>query len=134
MMSQLFSFHGHINRSTFWIIYAPIALFSLVVITGIKFIQEDITVTLDSFLHLQDAPLYFLKSPVPLLPKIIIFIIMSILTWIQLATYTKRLHDLDKSGWYSLLVFLPPAVSALLLIYLGFVPGKTGINKCEEKF
>ncbi len=40
----------------------------------------------------------------------------------------KRLHDLDKSGWF-LLIFLIPIVGLLLALYLLFFPGTPGPNR-----
>ncbi len=45
------------------------------------------------------------------------FIIISL--WVSLAAYAKRLHDLDKSGWWAL-ISLIPYISIILLIYCGF--------------
>ena len=42
-----------------------------------------------------------------------------LLIWISIAAYIKRLHDLDKSGWWSLIMFLP-LFWFWLLIYCGF--------------
>lgn len=39
-----------------------------------------------------------------------------------------RLHDMNYSGWYSLLILIP-FVNLLLLIYLFFVPGTDGQNQ-----
>lgn len=41
---------------------------------------------------------------------------------------TRRLHDLDQSGWLSLLLFIPP-INAILGVYLTFFPGKEDENK-----
>lgn len=40
----------------------------------------------------------------------------------------RRLHDLDHSGWFSLLI-LVPFVNLLLALYLLFAPGKSGANR-----
>ena len=53
-------------------------------------------------------------------------------TWVLLATYVKRLHDLDKSGWIVLIILIP-FVGLLLILYLGFAPGSSGANKYGEK-
>jgi len=39
--------------------------------------------------------------------------------WISFALYVKRLHDLDKKGWISLLLFVPFA-NIYVFIVCGF--------------
>ncbi len=40
----------------------------------------------------------------------------------------RRLHDLDKSGWFMLLI-LVPFVNLIFLLYLWFMPGTVGYNR-----
>lgn len=40
----------------------------------------------------------------------------------------RRLHDLDKSGWWSLLLLVPIA-NLLMALYLLFWPGTIGVNR-----
>lgn len=40
----------------------------------------------------------------------------------------RRLHDLDKSGWF-MLVTLIPFVNLIFLLYLWFMPGTVGYNR-----
>lgn len=51
-----------------------------------------------------------------------------ILFWGMICLSTKRLHDLNKSGWLVLLGFIP-IVNLGLLVYLLFFPGTKGPNK-----
>ncbi|WGL15469.1 DUF805 domain-containing protein [Microbulbifer bruguierae] len=44
-----------------------------------------------------------------------------------LSVYIRRLHDLGRSGWWSLLMFVP-LLNFILIIYLLFFPGTDGIN------
>ena len=45
--------------------------------------------------------------------------------------YARRLHDLDKTGWFSLLHFVP-FLNLILFIYLYFTKGTTGPNQFGE--
>ena len=47
--------------------------------------------------------------------------------WIAVATYAKRWHDLNKSGWMLLTLFIP-FVNLLIVLYLGIAPGTSGYN------
>lgn len=43
----------------------------------------------------------------------------------------RRLHDLDKSGWFLLLALIP-LVDIILLLYLWLMPGTVGRNRFGE--
>ena len=49
--------------------------------------------------------------------------------WFSLAQGVKRLHDLDKSGWLILLMFVP-IVNALFGLYMLFADGTVGSEMC----
>ena len=51
--------------------------------------------------------------------------------WFSLAQGVKRLHDLDKSGWLILLMFVP-TVNALFGLYMLFADGTVGPNQYGE--
>ena len=51
--------------------------------------------------------------------------------WFSLAQGVKRLHDLDKSGWLILLMFVP-IVNALFGLYMLFADGTVGPNQYRE--
>ena len=44
-----------------------------------------------------------------------------------LSLYVRRLHDLGRSGWWVLLLFVP-LVNIAMLIYIGFFKGTEGPN------
>lgn len=41
----------------------------------------------------------------------------------------KRLHDLDRTGWFSLLAFIPVLGALVWFVWLGFFRGVTGPNQ-----
>jgi uncharacterized membrane protein YhaH (DUF805 family) len=108
--SSLFSFESRIKRSTFWKIIIPVLLISL----GLSIVFEAE------------------GDPQGLLLSIAGLILSVPLVWVLYAAYIKRLHDLGKNGWYALLV-LVPLINLLFILYLGFVPGNTGVNKYGEE-
>lgn len=55
-----------------------------------------------------------------------LFYILSI--YVQIVTYIKRFHDLGRSGWYTLIMFIP-FISILGIIWLGFFKWTSGPNK-----
>ncbi|WP_420187202.1 DUF805 domain-containing protein [Bacteroides pyogenes] len=48
--------------------------------------------------------------------------------WFSLAQSVKRLHDLDKSGWFILLCFIP-VVGWIFALYMLFADGTVGPNR-----
>jgi uncharacterized membrane protein YhaH (DUF805 family) len=66
-------------------------------------------------------------------PNNILFDLLFILAYLAgfaflLWLYVFRLHDLDKSGWFSLLIFIP-IVDFIFFIYLLFKKGSEESNK-----
>ena len=47
----------------------------------------------------------------------------------SLAVYTKRWHDHNKSGWWTLILFVPAIGPIWMLVELGFLPGTIGPNR-----
>src|SRR5437899_2597355 len=56
-------------------------------------------------------------------------IIGLIFLWPALALYTKRWHDRDKSGWWTLIGLVPIIGGIWLLVELGFLKGSSGSNR-----
>ena len=106
VMSVLFRFEGRISRLTFWV-----AMASLIVIwAGLVLFMS--TTTMDS-----PGVIYIL------LPMLVI------LSWCTYAVHAKRWHDRDKSGWWSLVGFIPLIGPFWLLIELGCLPGTPARNR-----
>jgi len=61
--------------------------------------------------------------------RIIGWILMIVFAAAQINVSVKRLHDLDKSGWYYLIAIIPIGGWLVIIIWLGFVKGTTGTNK-----
>ncbi|SRR5260370_27400929 len=49
-----------------------------------------------------------------------------------LSLWVKRLHDVGRSGYWTLLLFLP-LVNLLMFVYLVFAGGQKGVNKYGKK-
>lgn len=56
-------------------------------------------------------------------------IVILLTLWPSLAIYTKRWHDRNKSGWWSLIMFVPIIGGLWMLIELGFLRGTEGPNR-----
>ena len=109
MRNVLFSFSGRIPRSAFWI--SVCILFPLGTLLGF-------------------AP--FVSEAGGLVKGIIwtVYAVWGVLSiWISMAVYAKRWHDCSRSGWMTLVLFLPVIGLFWFLGYLGFVRGARGSNQ-----
>jgi len=114
VMSLMTSFEGRINRAKWWL-----GLLILVILHGIAW---GIC-----------AALFGLPVE-PHDPNFVVFwivfgILMLILIWPTLALYTKRWHDRGKSGWWTLIAFVPLIGGIWILIELGILEGTRGPNQ-----
>lgn len=109
MFKAPFSFHGRIRRFEyfissliFWIITIP----AIILCAGLEAIV---------------GKTYFIT---------IIFCVVIYIAnvWLNLAQTTKRFHDLDKTGWLYLLLFIP-LVNVAVALYLLFADGTVGPNR-----
>ncbi len=74
---------------------------------------------------------YYLKNQGYSLPTNTIRIINILMLWPIIATSVKRLHDLNKSGWWFLYHLIPFVGSLFLEIFLSFTPGTKEKNKYD---
>ena len=58
-------------------------------------------------------------------------IINVLIIWPAIATSVKRLHDLNKSGWWFLLNLIPLIGNLLLGLLLSFIPGTKEKNEYD---
>lgn len=108
----LFSFSGRIPRSIFWI--------SIVMLTSLG-------TSVSATAGVSEAE--------GILRVLVLAVYGSTLllgTWISLAVYAKRWHDCSKSGWMSLIMFIPVLGIIGLIGYLGLVGGSKGANNYGE--
>jgi uncharacterized membrane protein YhaH (DUF805 family) len=103
----LTSFEGRINRAKFWAGVAVLIAISIVLNL------------VDLLLGLQ------LAEGVGILGAL--FAIASI--FFALAIYTKRWHDRDKSGWWSLIILVPVIGAVWLIVECGILEGTRGPNR-----
>jgi uncharacterized membrane protein YhaH (DUF805 family) len=116
----LLSFNGRISRYTYWMeYYIPVMLLYIVVLvidvvifgTNISTEGEAAEYTL----HVEGGPLSTILSLALIYPS--------------LAVTTKRWHDRDKSGWWSLILLIPIAGGIWFFVELGCLPGTSGPNR-----
>jgi uncharacterized membrane protein YhaH (DUF805 family) len=119
--SLFFSFSGRTNRAPWWIGLIVLAVISSVVSAiCIGGAMADLS-GVDS----SDQAAIGAAMGRVLLPATIIGLVM---LWPSLALYTKRWHDRNKSGWWTLIGLIPIIGGLWLLIELGFLRGTAGPN------
>jgi uncharacterized membrane protein YhaH (DUF805 family) len=110
-----FSFHGRINRSSFWAMIGVVFLgvFGIGILTAVV------------------VPAIAPKGSGGVMPMVLLAVLVVVFVaafWLSLATQVKRWHDLDKSGWMALLGIIP-LVGLIVLIYLGVKEGTGAPNR-----
>ena len=126
--SLLLSFGGRINRQPFWIgfivlwIVQMIAYFILMMLFGASMPAMDPNLPAD---QAEAAAVNAMSGMMIMIP---IFILGLLFLWPSLALYTKRWHDRNKSGWWTLIMLVPVIGPLWMLIELGFLRGTDGAN------
>jgi uncharacterized membrane protein YhaH (DUF805 family) len=117
------SFQGRISRQPFWL--GVLALFivqwvaSLILgsVLGVSMMAQ-----VDPNMTPEQAMAQSMSGMGPLL------IISLIFLYPALAIYTKRWHDRNKSGWWSLILIVPVIGIIWFLVECGFLRGTDGSN------
>jgi uncharacterized membrane protein YhaH (DUF805 family) len=117
------SFQGRISRQPFWL--GVLALFivqwvaSLILgsVLGVSMMAQ-----MDPNMTPEQAMAQSMSGMGPLL------IISLIFLYPALAIYTKRWHDRNKSGWWSLILLVPIIGIIWFLVECGFLRGTDGSN------
>lgn len=104
----LTSWDGRINRAKFWIGVLALIVLSLIA-------------------NMLDAVLGLHVGAYGIGLFGIIVSLASI--YFALALYTKRWHDRDKSGWWSLIALVPFIGAVWILVELGMLEGTRGANQ-----
>ena len=107
-----FCFSGRANRREFW----SFTFFVFTVALGIVFAEVLLTPDIALFSPLGSTPLA--------LWSVLCFFPM-------LSVSARRLHDIDFSAWWLLLILFPPFHIILILFYL--LPGSNRINSYGEE-
>ncbi|MBR7025121.1 MAG: DUF805 domain-containing protein [Selenomonadaceae bacterium] len=114
LINEIYTTEGRLNRLRYFKYYLILVLVSAVIAFVVGFIGGFIT-----------------GNPESILVKVPGGIISLITSIGGIMLGIRRLHDLNKSGWFMLLL-LVPLVNLLFLLYLWFMPGTQGYNRYGE--
>ena len=118
------SYEGRINRQPFWlgllalIIVQWIVIFIVSMLLGVSMMGG-----IDPNMAPDVAASMAMKAMIP------IWIVSLLFLYPVLAVYTKRWHDRDKSGWWSLIILVPIIGAIWFLVECGFLRGTEGPNR-----
>jgi uncharacterized membrane protein YhaH (DUF805 family) len=120
------NFDGRIPRKTFWLGLLVLMIISwilqmiLFAVFGVGMLKMDPNATPEAAAAAAAAAMSKMLLPLGIL--------LLITLWPSLAIYAKRWHDRNKSGWWSLILFIPFVGAIWMLIELGFLRGTEGNN------
>lgn len=114
-MHTLFTFHGRIRRSEWWLTRLVLlsAVIAMLIVVG----------GLDATVGGVDE-----GGPAAVPVGLLMIALFGVMVWIDAAAGVKRLHDQDMSGWMYLLVLLPVLGGLFALIVFGIMDGTHGPN------
>ena len=115
IFSRLFSQTGRIGRGSFWrLISLFVVVYFMAVMTAL-FMVEMLggSVSTDWDTSLSGA----------------VFVLFVLAVWIAIVTSVKRLHDLNRSGWWMLLGLIPTIGALILFVWLGLNEGIEADNR-----
>jgi uncharacterized membrane protein YhaH (DUF805 family) len=116
------SFNGRIPRMTFWL-----GVLVLLIVQWVLFALFGGMAMMNLDMNDPAAAEQMMSGIWP------IWIISLIFLWPSLAIYTKRWHDRDKSGWWSLILIVPLIGFIWFLIECGFLRGTEGANRFGDE-
>lgn len=113
----LFSFDGRINRAQFWLGALILIAVSLVAyfVVGWSF----------GGVFYDDTGAPHISSTV----WVLMLVVWLVTLYASFAVYAKRWHDRDKSGWWTLIGFVPIIGGIWLLVECGCLQGTEGQNR-----
>jgi uncharacterized membrane protein YhaH (DUF805 family) len=121
------SFEGRIPRKTFWLAFLVMLVISWVLqllafsIFGGSMMAMDPNMSPEAQAEAAMGAMSAMMLPLG--------IVILLTLWPTLAMYTKRWHDRNKSGWWSLIMFVPIIGGIWMLVELGFLRGTEGANR-----
>jgi len=117
----LFSANGRVSRQSYWLSGLAFSAVNLVVLY-LTLRPWIAILTGHADIILADGIWYNLVQSLTLLA------VSTLLLWGNVVVTIKRWHDLGKSGWWTLIIFVPLVGAIWHLVECGFFPGTTGAN------
>ena len=120
------SFTGRIPRKTFWLAFLVMLVISWILQFIVFSIFGTSMMVMDPNATPEAQGMAMMEAMSNMMLPLGIVILLTL--WPSLAVYTKRWHDRNKSGWWSLIMFVPIIGGIWMLVELGFLRGTEGAN------
>ncbi len=118
------SFEGRTSRQPFWLSLLALVVVEWVVMLILGLILgTSMMGGIDPNMPPDQAAAMMTKGMIPIIIVSLLFL------YPALAVYTKRWHDRDKSGWWTLIIFVPVIGAIWWLVECGFLRGTDGANR-----
>ena len=133
-ITRYFSFEGRTSRKEWWALQAGCISLGLVIIFSIGF--AEVSYTPKSDMNAPEGEVSWNVFPwfdpsfsdfLPVTSKIIKLFNVAY-CWIFIASSVRRLHDMDRSGWWWLIFIVPSIGQFVFTIWVGFFPPIPGEN------
>lgn len=119
LMDFLFSFEGRIGRAGYWAYSVGAIAVMVPIILFLDILETPTTGSVSQGTSGDD----------PILTIILVIAVLGMYLWTNYAVHAKRWHDRGKSGWWSLIGFLPYIGGIWMLVECGFLRGTDGPNE-----
>ncbi len=125
-MDLFFSFNGRINRAKWWV-----GILVLFVVQMVLWALLGTVFGLSAMSNVDPNDAAAIEAMMEQMSGMIIpmIILIAVMLYPSLAVYTKRWHDRNKSGWWSLIVLIPMVGAIWLIVELGVLRGTDGENR-----
>jgi uncharacterized membrane protein YhaH (DUF805 family) len=118
------SFEGRTSRQPFWLSLLALVVVQWVVMLLVGMVLgTSMMAGIDPNMPPDQAAAMVTRSMIP------IGIVSLLFLYPALAVYTKRWHDRDKSGWWTLIILVPLIGPIWWLVECGFLRGTDGANR-----
>ena len=121
----LTSFEGRTRRRHYWLAYIGISIVVLAAEAAIRAAFPHYPTSLQLILN---PAIMFDDSTANLAPAMLMLLVTVPAIYVRAAVITKRWHDRGKTGWLTILTYVP-LVSIWPFIELGFFDGQPGENR-----
>jgi uncharacterized membrane protein YhaH (DUF805 family) len=125
LVRLLTSFQGRTRRSHYWLACIGLSVFAIAAEIAVRLAFPQYPTSLQM---LQHPALMLDDSPAYRIPRMLLLLITGPVTYMQAAVIAKRWHDRGKSGWFTLLSYVP-LVCLWPFVELGFFDGTRGTNR-----
>ena len=132
LIDFFFSPRGRMRRLHFWGYHVVVTVMAWVVLVGLSMAYFGPMIESVEAGAPPEVVMQSMDTAESKLFAVLVSLLWAGFTWSTYAVTARRWHDRDKSGWWSLIVFLPIIGPMWIFIECGFLPGTRGANRFGE--